>query len=201
MITQRVLAFLFSFIFLSLQTVSATMVLPLGLDRLHGNAELVFVGDCLENRVAFDAVSGRVVTFTTFQVIESLKGKTDITHTIKQVGGNLPDAPVVTHIAGVPQFDFGKRYLVFLPPASSSGFSTPVGLMQGVFPVETDATGQQVVSNGRDVSDLLTGVGPGKLPARVSSKMSMERTPANRKARVQMRMDDMRTLLQGMGRP
>lgn len=195
---QRIWAFLFFSFVLSLQTVFAAMVVPLGLDRLHGNAELVFLGDCLENRVAFDAISGQVVTYTTFQVIESLKGKPETTHTIKQIGGNLPDAPVVTHIAGVPEFVVGKRYLVFLPPASSMGFSTPVGLMQGVFNVDKDAAGQQVVSNGRDVSDLLVTVGAGKLPARVSSKMSLERVPANTKARTQMRMDDMRTLLQGM---
>jgi len=38
---------------------SASMVLPLGLDRLHGNAKVVFLGECLSNSVEMDQQSGR----------------------------------------------------------------------------------------------------------------------------------------------
>ena len=202
MLTHRIWAFLLFFgAFLTLQPVHATMVLPQGLDNLHAKAKYIFLGDCLENKVALDPVSGRVATFTTFQILESLKGDPGTTYTIKQVGGQLPDSPIVTHIVGVPQFEVGKRYLVFLPAASRIGFASPVGLTQGVFTASENPSGETVVSNGRDVADLLETVTPDKIPPGMASKMHLVRTPTNAQARKAIRLDDVRSLLQGMPQP
>ena len=187
--------------FFLISAAHATLVLPLDLVRLQHDAQYVFLGDCLANKVELDPVSGRVATFTTFQVIENFKGNLSATYTIKQVGGNLPDSPVTMHIEGVPRFEVGKRYMVFLPAVSVIGFSSPVGLMQGVFSVGHDASGQETVSNGRDFSDLLQALTPGQIPPRVAAKLGVERNPANARARASIRLDDMRTLLQGMPQP
>ena len=180
---------------------SASMVLPLGLDRLHSDAKLVFLGECLSNSVEFDQQSGRVVTYTTFEVLETYKGKLGRSHTIKQVGGNLPQANLNVRMSGVPQFEVGKHYVVFLPPASKLGFSSPVGLSQGMFLVKTDETGAQVISNGRDVGDLLENMPQNKIPSRVSDKlraMPDKDLPAHAKARAEMHLDDLRSVLRGM---
>lgn len=180
---------------------SASMVLPLGLDRLHSDAKLVFLGECLSNSVQFDKQSGRVVTYTTFEVLETYKGKLGRSHTIKQVGGNLPEANLNVRMSGVPQFEVGKRYVVFLPPVSKLGFSSPVGLSQGMFLVKTDEAGAQTISNGRDVGDLMESMPQNKIPGRVVDKlraMPDKDLPAHAKARAEMHLDDLRSVLRGM---
>ncbi len=193
----------FAFIILLVlsSSASASMVLPLGLDRLHGNAKVVFLGECLSNSVEMDQQSGRVVTYTTFQVLETYKGNIGSSYTIKQIGGNLPGANLNVRMPGVPQFEVGKRYVVFLPPVSRLGFSSPVGLSQGMFTVKTDAAGAQVVSNGRDVGDLMENMAQSKIPSRVADKlraMPDRSLPANSKARAEMNLDDLRSVLRGM---
>ena len=190
---------LFCTLALSASAYAAT-VLPLGLERLHGDAKLIFLGECLTNSVQLDQQSGRVVTYTTFEVLETYKGNLGRSHTIKQIGGNLPEAGLSVKIPGVPQFEAGKRYVVFLPPASDLGFSSPVGLNQGMFTLKTDARGVQTASNGRDVGELMENI-PNKMPSRVASKLSTlskKELPANAKARAEMHLDDLRTILRGM---
>jgi len=180
---------------------SAATVLPLGLERLHGDAQNIFLGECLSNAVELDKQSGRVATYTTFEVLETFKGKPARSHTIKQVGGNLPEANLNVRIPGVPQFEVGKRYVVFLPPASNLGFATPVGLSQGMFTVKTDDQGAQMVSNGRDVGELMENMAQSKMPGRIADKlraMPDKELPANAKARAEMRLDDLRSILRGM---
>ena len=201
--TSKIRATLFIFFALLalIGSASASMVLPLGLDRLHGDAKLVFLGECLSNSVEFDQQSNRVVTYTTFEAIETYKGKAGGSFTIKQIGGNLPEANLSVRIPGVPQFEVGQRYVVFLPPASKLGFSSPVGLSQGKFMVNTDAAGAQMVSNGRDVGELMENMAQSKMPSRVADKlraMPDKEKPANAKARAEMHLDDLRSILRGM---
>ena len=178
----------------------AATVLPLGLERLHADAKQIFLGECLTNTVQLDQQSGKVVTYTVFEVLETYKGNLGRSQTIKQIGGNLPEAGLNVKIPGVPQFEVGKRYVVFLPPASDLGFSSPVGLSQGMFTLKTDASGTQTVSNGRDVGELMENI-PSKMPSRVVNKLSTlsnKELPANAKARAEMHLDDLRTILRGM---
>jgi hypothetical protein len=179
----------------------AAMALPLGLDRLHQDAKLIFLGECMSNTVEMDAQSGRVVTLTTFEVLETYKGRPGRSHTIKQIGGNLPQADLSVRVPGVPQFEVGKRYVVFLPPASRLGFSSPVGLSQGMFTVKSNAKGEQMVGNGRDVGELMENMAQSKMPSRVADKlraMPDKEVPANAKARAEMHLDDLRSILRGM---
>ena len=190
---------LFCALALSASAYAAT-VLPLGLERLHGDAKLIFLGECLTNSVQLDQQSGRVVTYTTFEVLETYKGNLGRSHTIKQIGSNLPEAGLSVKIPGVPQFEAGKRYVVFLPPASDLGFSSLVGLNQGMFTLKTDARGVQTASNGRDVGELMENI-PNKMPSRVASKLSTlskKELPANAKARAEIHLDDLRIILRGM---
>jgi hypothetical protein len=201
-VASKIRATFFAFFFLALSSgVFAATVLPLGLERLHGDAKLIFLGECLSNAVEMDQQSGRVVTYTTFEVLETYKGRTGRSHTIKQIGGNLPSANLSVRVPGVPQFEVGQRYVVFLPPVSKLGFTSPVGLGQGMFTMKTDATGAQMVSNGRDVGDLMENMAQSKMPSRVADKlraMPNREVPANAKARAEMHLDDLRSILRGM---
>lgn len=130
---------------------SATSLLPITLEQLSTRASLIFYGEVLSNTVQRDDQSRQVATFTEFKIIDLIKGNASSTHTIKQMGGLDKNTNINFHIHGIPKFQNNSRYVVFLPEKSSLGFSSPLGLLQGRFTV-TSKNGEQVVSNGRDLS-------------------------------------------------
>lgn len=130
----------------------AMSVLPLQLDEIAANAHLVFQGTCTGNRSEHDIQTGMVVTYTTFDVQETLKGSAGPSHTIKQAGGEIDNAS--HRIEGIPSFTVGQEYVVFLYGVSNLGFSSPVGLGQGQFAVADGPAGKQL-SNGRDFNDMI----------------------------------------------
>lgn len=124
----------------------ATVVIPLSLQQVSERASLIFQGKVTDVDVRFDEVSQRVATYTTFAVQDVIKGEAGATHTVKQVGGQLPGSQFALRIHGVPRFNPGEEYVVFLPAPSRLGFASPVGLSQGAFSV-VEKNGVQVVSN------------------------------------------------------
>lgn len=136
---------------ISLSPALATSLTPLSLEQLSTRAPLILYGEVINNRVVNDKQSGQIATFTTFKVIELIKGNAGDEHTIKQIGGQLSDSNIKMHIPGVPKFSNGSQYVVFLTEKSQLGFSSPLGLHQGSFSVET-INGEQVISNGSRLS-------------------------------------------------
>ena len=127
---------------------SATSLLPVSPQRMAAVAEHIFHGRVIDNTVELDPVSGRVATFTTFRVLEAIKGDIGETHTIKQIGGQLPGSRVRLVIHGVPQFETNAEYVVFMPAPSSLGFASPIGLSQGKFDIQR-LDGNAVITNRR----------------------------------------------------
>lgn len=115
---------------------SATMVRPLDLQQLADSSELIIHASVRDQQVRYDESSKRVVTLISFDVIETLKGSAADTHTIKQLGGRHPDTGRVHRVHGMPGFINGKQYIVFLPPVSRLGFSSPVGLSYGQYAID-----------------------------------------------------------------
>lgn len=130
----------------------AAGVLSLNLDKIVAGAAIAFQGRCTANRVELDTQTGFVVTYTSFEVSDVLKGIVSATHTIKQIGGRADGKHF--RVDGVPRFAVGQDYVVFLYGVSSAGFSSPVGLSQGQFMVRQEAGGARV-SNGRDFDEML----------------------------------------------
>jgi len=143
----------------------ATTVLPVSLESMSKRAEIIFYGKTVSNEVKMDNMSNRVATFTTFKIIENIKGITNATHTIKQVGGQIPGSKIVHRIHGVPRFTIDEEYIVFLPAKSTLGFTSPIGLGQGKFSVYKQ-NGIKMVSNGRAVKSMIIS---GKTKADLSS--------------------------------
>ena len=129
---------------------SATSLLPLTLEQLSTRASLIFHGRVIDNTAARDSQSGQIATYTEFEVIELIKGDAGDRHTIKQIGGHLRETGTTLRIQGVPRYIVGESYVIFLPEKSSLGFSSPLGLHQGSFTVNT-IDGEQVVSNGQQL--------------------------------------------------
>ena len=131
----------------------AATIRPLLLDEIIDSAAIAFQGSCTGNRVEQDTVTRFIVTYTTFEVKDVIKGDVNATHVIKQIGGTLPDGESGMIVQGVPKFVVGEEYVVFLAGISSLGFSSPVGLAQGKFSVQQSAAGKKI-SNGRDFREL-----------------------------------------------
>jgi hypothetical protein len=136
---------------------TAASVLPLFLDEIVDQSTVAFQGICTGNRSERDAQTGLIVTLTTFQVQDGLKGDAGQTYTIKQIGGELPAEGVRFKLEGVPSFQVGQSYVVFMAGVSSAGFSSPIGLGQGRFSIVPGASGLQV-TNGRDFKDLASRI-------------------------------------------
>ena len=155
----------------------ATSVRPLYLDEVIDTAAVAFEGTCVENRTEVDPATGFVVTYTTFQVSDVLKGQVGAMHTIKQIGGTLPGSNrIERRIDGIPTFAVGQDYVLFLHGVSSIGFSSPVGLSQGRFGIRVEH-GKRVAGNGRDFRELASRM-RGQLPARAASRLQSMEAPA-----------------------
>lgn len=125
----KLLLFTSIFFVISSPFVSALSVKPLTLKQIVSFSDVVFKGTVLEIKVDKDIYeSGYLVKYYTFQVQDCLKGDCGETITIKQ----LAKGP-----AGLPQYEFGKTYLMFIPEATEkTGLVAPVGIDQGVYPLK-----------------------------------------------------------------
>jgi hypothetical protein len=148
----------------------AASVLPVELDHIIDRSTIAFEGRCLENRSERDGATGFVVTFTTFAVVDALKGQLGSTHTIKQIGGSLPDESLQYKVEGVPSFTVGEEYVVFLAGVSHLGFSSPIALGQGRFGIRAGESGREV-GNGRDFRELAANIPHSQLPSRALARM------------------------------
>ena len=177
--------------FISILPVQASNIPPLYLDQLIDGSAIAFQGDCIDNRTERDAHTGLIVTYTTFQVQDVLKGQVGSTHTIKQMGGRLPGPAgsiEVYVVKGVPKFEVGESYVVFLYGISAAGFSSPVGLDQGTFKVLTGSAGLQV-TNGRDFKEMTADI-PLQQAGKAEKKLHQAPGPAGH-----MGLDDFKQLV------
>jgi hypothetical protein len=130
----------------------ATSVLPLSLEQLSTQASLIFFAEVISNQSKLDEQSGHIATFTEFKIMDLIKGDAEQRHTIKQIGGYDAKSNTRLFIHGVPAFQVGNNYVVFLPKKSNMGFSSPLGLYQGSYTV-TNIDDEQIVSNGRNLTE------------------------------------------------
>jgi hypothetical protein len=129
----------------------AHSVRELQLDEIIDTAAVAFEGTVIETHSEKDAASGRIVTYTTFQVTDVLKGNVGAKHTIKQLGGEIGDQ--FYKVTLQQKYSVGQSAVVFLYGKSELGFSAPVGIAQGNFAIAQDADGVGV-SNGRDFDKM-----------------------------------------------
>ncbi|MEQ1743522.1 MAG: hypothetical protein ABL869_13610 [Candidatus Nitrotoga sp.] len=162
-------------------------VLPLYLDEIVNDAAIAFQGKSLENHSELDPQTNSIVTYSTFEVQEVLKGEVGATHTIKQIGGKLQGKTNQT--TGVPTFTVGESYILFLYGVSASGFSSPVGLGQGKFNIIPVSTGFHV-TNGRDFKEMTLGIPAHLVPPSAQNKMRQAPGPAK-----QLDLDEFKQLV------
>ena len=120
--------------------------LPLGFDDLVDRAARIIHGTVREVRSGRDA-DGIPASWITFDVAECLKGQAGRSLTIKQIGVQEPLADgTLLRLPGIPRYRAGDEIVVFLHEPSGRGFTSPVGLGQGLYRAEPAAAGRAVRS-------------------------------------------------------
>jgi hypothetical protein len=130
----------------------------LGLDDVVDRAASIVHGTVREVASGRD-VDGIPATWVTLDVAECLKGHAGRSLTFKQLGVQdpLPDGALL-RMAGLPRYRPGDEVVVFLHAPSGRGFTSPVGLGQGLYRAEPAAKGRALRS--------AAATGPGEeLPA------------------------------------
>jgi hypothetical protein len=127
------------------------VVKQMNLEDVITSAQYIFSGLCTGSERRYDAETGREVVFVQFTVTQMLKGEEVDEITFKM-------SKVAVDIGNVPTFTHGQEVILFLYGKSDVGFTSPVGLAQGTFSVLSSSTGEKVVVNGNNNSNLFQGI-------------------------------------------
>lgn len=111
------------------------LVKRLALEEVTAEASRIVHGTVAEVQAGRDQ-AGIPATWVTLEVAETLKGAAAGRVTIKQLGAAepLPDG-ALGGFAGLPRYAVGEEVVLFLRAESAAGFTSPVGLGQGVYRV------------------------------------------------------------------
>lgn len=127
---------------------SATTIVPTGLDGLVDRAELIFAGTVVHSEVVVSGDRKFPFTFITFQVEDLLKGATDRQLTLRLPGGTWQGETV--HVEGSPEFILGETYLLFVDGNGTAKFPV-VGWTQGQLRFARDPlSGQRILVDAQD---------------------------------------------------
>lgn len=108
--------------------------------ELARSADRVFRGRCLEVTEG-EAVVGGVrlpVTVYTFRVLDPIEGASGDTLSFRQVGRPQGGPGDLGELAGLPRYEPGGEYVLFLLPDSRAGLTSPAGAAEGAFTIDGD---------------------------------------------------------------
>jgi hypothetical protein len=152
----------------------ATTVKHFDLGGMTASAARVFRGTVTDVRAGTVSVAGGQLATTVYRirVTEVFKGEfatvKDITYAdVEMVGGPKAEAERsgVRHFSifrDMPRLERGRDYLLFLTAESSIALSSPVGLAQGCFDIDT-STPSQPTANRVNNAGLAADIGKGAL--------------------------------------
>jgi len=110
---------------------TATTVQRFTLEEMTERSQAIVHGVVRGARSYWSPDRKLILTSTTLEVAESLKGQNARTIEVTTVGGQVGDA--VLHVSGMPAFTAGENAIVFIE--RSAGYLTVVGLGQGKFSI------------------------------------------------------------------
>jgi len=140
--------------FATIPRADATTVKQFDLPRMTSSAARVFRGTVTDVRAGTKKVGGGEIATTIYRikVTEAFKGEfatfKNITYAdVEMLGSIKAEKPVkgVQHFSifrDMPQLERGQDYLLFMTAESSIALSSPVGLAQGCFDIDTTEPGE-----------------------------------------------------------
>ncbi|MFL6246123.1 MAG: hypothetical protein ACJ74H_08870 [Thermoanaerobaculia bacterium] len=120
----------------------ATIARAVKFDEKVERAAAIVVGKVVAQQSAWDANHERILTYSTFQVEQTLKGLPAQQITIVTPGGTVGD--VAQDYVGVPRFNPGGEHVVFVKNTKVG--PTVLFFDQGAYRVENDSHGDRVVT-------------------------------------------------------
>ena len=118
----------------------ATTMVSMSMEQLTQASSDIVRARVVNQVSGWNATHTQIVTITTFEVSQTLKGNAPSTVQVRQLGGtvgNMTD-PFMGDVAFRPQ----GEYILFLEPAGGSNYHV-VGMSQGAYPVYQDATSHE----------------------------------------------------------
>lgn len=131
----RAVALLVPLLMIPTLTSVSAQVRTLNLREMVGASGMIFTGVVSQARGGTDE-HGELVTYTTFKVERAVRGVPPEGVTIKQLGGESGGLGV--RLEHMRYFREGERVLVMLYPVSQLGFTSPVGMNQGIWEISND---------------------------------------------------------------
>jgi hypothetical protein len=116
----------------------ATTLVQMDLDQLTAAASVVARVRCVADESRWEG--GEIYTFTTFEVIEALKGIPPQQITVRLIGGRV--GSLISKVEGVPRFQPGEETFLFLEPKLTGDWGVS-GWVQGTFRIRRDPRTQQ----------------------------------------------------------
>jgi hypothetical protein len=137
---------------------SATTVQRLSLDDLVSKAETIVIGHVVESKSSWTKDGKLILTQTTLQVQEGLKGTATKSIQVTTIGGQI--GKTLLHVSGMPAFQPDETAVIFLE--KSSGYLTVLGLNQGKFSIRNGEITNTL--NGLTFSNGDQNVKPVRMP-------------------------------------
>jgi hypothetical protein len=118
----------------------ATIARAVKFDDKVEKAASIVLGTCVAQESRRDEASGRILTYSTFQVEKTLKGQPAQQITLVTPGGTVGN--IAQHVVGVPEFRKGAEHVVFVRNTRSG--PTVLFLDQGAYRVESEGSDRMV---------------------------------------------------------
>ena len=154
-------------VFLMGKNAQAAVVKPMNLEEIITTAHYIFSGICISVDRRYDDVTDRDGIFYTFSVSKIIKGEESSEFTFKM-------SSVASDLGQVPTFKPGEEVVLFLYGKSTQGFTSPVGLGLGKFTVLRSPSGEKVVVNAHNNTDLFKDMNRTKYSARFPASHAAE---------------------------
>ncbi|MFQ5627547.1 MAG: hypothetical protein ACE5I1_02205 [bacterium] len=134
------LLFIFGLLFLAATgSLWATKLVHRNVAELTTLADRIFIGACLSVETKSMTIEGQnaIVTEYTFEVTQAIKGVAGKSIVFRQFGPSQGAGSIV----GMPVYEIGKSYMLFLRKDSPYKLTSPIGFGQGAFLVFANSNG------------------------------------------------------------
>jgi hypothetical protein len=121
----------------------ATTLVRMSLSQLSQASSTIVRAHVVGQEAQWNSTHTRIMTYTTLQLDEALKGQSPSTLIIEQPGGTVGNFHV--HVPGAVHLRPQAEYILFLEPAGKTQTFRMVGMMQGAFRIRRKGKGSRVI--------------------------------------------------------
>jgi hypothetical protein len=127
-------------VLMAISPARATTMVSMSMEQLTQASSDIVQAHVVSQVSEWNATHTQIVTITTFEVSQTLKGNASSNIQIRQLGGTV--GHLTQTIMGDVTFRPQGEYILFLEPAEGSNYRV-VGMSQGAYPVYTDGTSRE----------------------------------------------------------